>query len=157
MISYGVALVGLLASGVIYLHTAAKYLFVRILRNSPHLQNGSWVHWSIWLGLTFGMATLSFLLAESIPIFNYILSLTGSICFAPLALVLPGWLWLHDFSDQKKKGIKGILAFVFHWFMILLGVFLCVGGTYATVVSIIDAYASGKIGESCFLFLMILC
>ncbi len=80
-IAYGIAIPGLLASGVIYLHTAAKYLFVRILRNSPHLQNGSWIHWSVWLSLTFGLAATSLILAESIPIFNYILSLTGQFGF----------------------------------------------------------------------------
>jgi hypothetical protein len=33
MVAYGIGMVGLIANAVIYLHVAAKYLFVRILRN----------------------------------------------------------------------------------------------------------------------------
>ncbi len=49
MVSYGIALIGLLASAVVYLHLAAKYMFVRVLRNSVHLQSDSLVHWAVWL------------------------------------------------------------------------------------------------------------
>lgn len=49
MISYGIAMVGLLASSVVYLHIAAKYVFVRLLRNSVHLQSNTVMHWAVWL------------------------------------------------------------------------------------------------------------
>lgn len=49
MITYGIGMVGLIASAVIYLHIAAKYVFVRILRDSPHLQSNTAVHWATWL------------------------------------------------------------------------------------------------------------
>jgi hypothetical protein len=147
MISYGIGMIGLIASAVIYLHVAAKYLFVRILRNSAHLQSNSLVHWATWLGLTFGLSFLSFILAEAIPIFNYLLALTGSICFAPLSLILPGFFWLHDFGHYKTGSIGQKGLWIFHWGIVVLGCFLAVAGTYATVQSIIDAYAEGLIGE----------
>lgn len=49
MVSYGIALVGLLASAVVYLHVAAKYLFVRLLRDTRHLQANTITHWTVWL------------------------------------------------------------------------------------------------------------
>lgn len=49
IVSYSIALIGLLASAIVYLHVGAKYLFVRILRNSKHLQDNSITHWSVWL------------------------------------------------------------------------------------------------------------
>lgn len=49
MVAYGIALIGLLASAVVYLHVASKYLFVRMLRNSLHLQSNSVTHWTVWL------------------------------------------------------------------------------------------------------------
>jgi hypothetical protein len=49
MVAYGIALIGLLASAVVYLHVASKYLFVRMLRNSRHLKSNSVTHWTIWL------------------------------------------------------------------------------------------------------------
>jgi hypothetical protein len=68
MVAYGVGLIGLIVSACLYLHVAAKYCFVRILRNSRHLQSNTLVHWATWLGLTFGLSFLAFILAQAIPI-----------------------------------------------------------------------------------------
>jgi hypothetical protein len=45
---------------------------------------------------------LSFILAEFILIFYYLLVLTASICFAPLAIMLLGWFWLYGHPDEKE-------------------------------------------------------
>jgi len=160
MAAYGIAMAGLIASAIIYLHVAAKYLFVRFLRNSPHLQANTFVHWATWLSCTFGLCTLSFILAEAIPIFNYLLSLTSSICYAPLALMIPATFWLSDYRawgpwykgadaggvDGGKRWVR-LMAWWFHVAMFGLGVFMCVAGTYSTIKLIIEAYAAGQIGE----------
>ncbi|OAL04555.1 hypothetical protein IQ06DRAFT_373953 [Phaeosphaeriaceae sp. SRC1lsM3a] len=147
-VAYGVGLIGLMVSGCLYLHVAAKYVFVRILRNSPHLQRNSLVHWGTWLGCTIGLGSLAFILAQAIPIFSFLIALTGSVCFAPLAIMLPGWLWLHDHGDYKN-GVMGKKAvYAGHWVLIAIGAFICVGGTYGVVKSIIAAYDSGLIGSA---------
>lgn len=146
-VTYGIGLIGLIVSGCLYLHVAAKYLFVRILRNSQHLQKNTAVHWITWFSCTCGLGAIAFVLSEAIPIFNYILALTGSICFAPLAIALPGFLWLHDHGSYRTGTPVQKLLYYGHCFLPLLGAFLCVGGTYGTVQLIIDSYASGQVGE----------
>ncbi len=169
MVAYGVGLIGLVVSACLYLHVAAKYCFVRLLRNTHHLQENTLVHWATWLGLTFGLASISvrttlpppldswpspptdsqqFILAEAIPVFNYLLALTGSICFAPIAISLPGWLWIHDHKPWMKGSALQQVAYWLHVALIPLGVFICVGGTYGVVELIIQAYATGLIGKS---------
>ena len=145
--AYAVGFIGLTVSACLYLHVAAKYVFVRILRNSRHLQANTVVHWGTWLGLTFGLCSISFILAEAIPIFNYLIAITGSICFAPLALMLPAYLWMHDHKDWLRGSLFKKIAYVLHFLMLLLGAFLLVGGTYGVVKEIQFAYASGLIGE----------
>lgn len=76
-VSYGVAMVGLLVSACLYLHVAAKYLFVRILRRSVHLQRNTATHWAVWLGCTFGVAAVGFLLGSGVPIFSFLIALSG--------------------------------------------------------------------------------
>ncbi len=147
-VAYGVGLTGLAVSGMLYCHTAAKYLFVRILRNSEHLQKNSWIHWSTWLGSTFSIAVISFLVASGIPIYNYLLALAGSLTFAPLALGLPGYLWIHDNGHYRKGNWWQATVYWLHWAMIVLAVFLTIGGTYGVVQNIIDAYADGTIGSA---------
>ncbi|KAF2763931.1 hypothetical protein EJ03DRAFT_392336 [Teratosphaeria nubilosa] len=146
LVAYGVGLIGLIVSACLYLHVASKYCFVRLLRDSRHLQENTVVHWVTWLSLTFGLATLSFILAEAIPVFNYLISLTGSVCFAPLAIALPGWLWCYDHRHWRRGGAGQQVAFWLHALMILLGIFICVGGTYGVIVEIKQAYADGQIG-----------
>ncbi|TKW55849.1 N amino acid transport system protein [Colletotrichum tanaceti] len=145
-VAYGIGLIGLMVSACIYIHVAAKYLFVRLLRNSVHLQKNSVVHWSIWLACTLGMSVVSFLLASGIPIFNYLLALAGSLTFAPLALGLPGYLWIFDHQHYRQGAWWQIAVYWLNWLMVLLAVFLTIGGTYGVVQNIIDAYANGLIG-----------
>ncbi|KAJ6155536.1 hypothetical protein N7470_006102 [Penicillium chermesinum] len=147
-VAYGIALPGLIVSGCLYVHVAAKYLFVRILRNSRHLQANTAVHWGTWLGCVFAMASISFVLACAIPIFNYVLALVGALCFAPLAITLPGWLWLYSHANYWKGSIVRKTVYVFHVFLLFLGIFLAVGGTYGVIVQINAAYRDGQISSA---------
>lgn len=147
-VSYGIALPGLIVSGCLYVHVAAKYLFVRILRNSRHLQANTAVHWGTWLSCVFGMAAISFILACAIPIFNDVLALVGALCFAPLAITLPGWLWLHSHADYWKGNLLRKGTYVFHVFLLFLGAFMAVGGTYGVIVKINQEYRSGQISSA---------
>jgi hypothetical protein len=147
-IAYGVGLWGLCVSGALYVHVSAKYIFVRILRKSRHLQENTVVHWGTWLGSVAGMAIVSFLIASGVPIFNYLLSLAGSLAFAPLALGLPGWLWIHDHADYYKGTIWQKIMYGLHIILILLSIFLTIGGTYGVIVQINEAYRDGTISSA---------
>ncbi|KAK1772066.1 transmembrane amino acid transporter [Phialemonium atrogriseum] len=147
-VAYGIGMIGLLVSACLYVHVAAKYMFVRFLRNSPHLQKNSVVHWAVWLSCTFTMSVVSFLLASGIPIFNYLLALAGSLTFSPLALGLPGYLWIYDHQHYRRGSLLQRTAYWLNWLMILLAVFLTIGGTYGVIQQIIDAYANGEIASA---------
>ena len=147
-IAYGIGIIGLMVSGALFNHVSAKYIFVRILRDSKHLQANSWVHWSVWLGTLAAINVIGFLIASGVPIFNYLLSLAGSLAFAPLALGLPGWLWLYDHKDYYKGTWLQKFLYGLHVLMILLAAFLCIGGTYGVIVQIMDAYRDGSIDSA---------
>ncbi|RVX74994.1 hypothetical protein B0A52_01271 [Exophiala mesophila] len=148
MVSYGIGLIGLLVSAILFLHVAAKSLFVRILRNTQHLQSNSMTHWAVWIGCIVGLGTIAFLLAQAVPVFNYLLALLGTVCFAPLAMILPGLFWLYDHGAWRTGGLKKAVIYYLHCGMILLGLFFFIGGTYATITVIVDSYRSGGIGSA---------
>ncbi|KAF4420089.1 hypothetical protein F53441_14401 [Fusarium austroafricanum] len=145
-VAYGIGLTGLLVSACLYVHVAAKYLFVRLLRHSEHFQQNTVTHWAVWLGCTTFMSAVSFLIASGIPIFNYLLALAGSLTFSPLALGLPGYLWIYDHQHYRKGKMWQVVVYYLNWLMIALSVFLTIGGTYGVIQNIIDAYAHGLIG-----------
>ncbi|KAK0793461.1 hypothetical protein LTR91_012590 [Friedmanniomyces endolithicus] len=147
-ISYGLALPGLVIGVGIYQHVAAKLLFVRLLRDTRHLQENTIVHWSTWLGANLLLGALGFIIAEAVPILNYLLGLAGSLCFAPFSLIFPALLWMHDFRSYQAGSGAQKAIYGAHALIVLLGLFMVVGGTYGVAVSIKEAYASGMIGKA---------
>jgi hypothetical protein len=98
------------------LQMAAKYLFVRALRGTRHLQDNTVVHWNTWLyvvssllnvdlgltrvycggrGIVLGCVIFSFIIAASIPFFESLVGLIGALFGASLCLVLMGVMWFH--------------------------------------------------------------
>ncbi|KAK6427387.1 hypothetical protein LTR95_015984 [Oleoguttula sp. CCFEE 5521] len=128
-ISYGIALPGLVIGVGIYQHVAAKLVFVWTLRDSKHLQSNSVVHWSTWLGLNLLLGALGFIVAEAVPILNYLLGLAGSLCFAPFSLIFPALLWMYDFRSARSGPAGSKALYGFHVFIVLLGLFMVIGGT----------------------------
>lgn len=145
-VAYGIGIIGLLVSACIWVHTAAKYLFVRFLRKSVHFQKNSVVHWMSWFGCTLAVTIAAFILATAIPIFNYLVALCGSLTFAPLALGLPAYLFIYDHQHYRKGTFWMAVVYYLNWLLIPLAGFLTVGGTYGVIQSVIDAYANGEIG-----------
>lgn len=128
-IAYGIALPSLIVSAGVFNHSNAKYTFVRLLRNSHHLQENTWQHWTLWLGLNIGFGFLAFVIASAIPVFNYILALAGSVCFAPMSLIFPAMMWFWDLGPQHlSTGIKGKAIYGAHILILCIGVFMTVGG-----------------------------
>ncbi|KAL2829306.1 transmembrane amino acid transporter protein-domain-containing protein [Aspergillus pseudoustus] len=148
-VSFGVALAGLLITPGLSLHGAAKYLFVRIMRNSPHFQTNTVTHWAVWLSCTIGLGIVSFIIYEAVPIFNYLLTLTSAICCAPLAIVFPVVFWMYDHKSWRTGGDgQNVLKMAWYYTMIVIGIvgmYICVAGTYVVVVQINDAYRDGTI------------
>lgn len=128
-ISYGFLLPGLIIGVGIYQHVAAKYVFVRILRDSKHLQANTAIHWSTWLSINVVLGILGFVIAESVPILNFLLGLAGSLCFAPFSLVYPALLWMHDFKTYRSGSFGQRAEFGFHAVIFLIGLYMVVGGT----------------------------
>lgn len=128
-ISYGFLLPGLVIGVGIYQHVAAKYVFVRLLRDSKHLQANTAVHWSTWLSINIVLGILGFVVSQAVPILNFLLGLAGSLCFAPFSLVYPALLWMYDFRAYKSGSLGQRAKFAFHGLIVLLGMYMIVGGT----------------------------
>jgi hypothetical protein len=129
IIAYAIAIPGLIAGAMICVHVAGKSLFVRILRNTPHLTSNTKTHWAVWLGCTYGTGLLGWILSEAVPFFGSLVSLIGALGFAPLGIVLPALLWFSMHPNSLHGSIKMKILWVAHAAIIVLGVFTLVAGT----------------------------
>jgi len=69
-----------------HLQLAAKYVFVRLLRGTPHLQSKTATHWITWLGSTLSLGIIAFVVAEAVPFFGTLIGLIGAAAYAPMAV-----------------------------------------------------------------------
>ncbi|TVY36777.1 N amino acid transport system protein [Lachnellula occidentalis] len=145
-VAYGIALPSLIVSAGIFNHTSSKYLFVRMLRNTKHLQSNSLVHWSTWIGCNVSVCLLAFIMAEAIPVFNYILALLAALFLAPMSLICPAFFWMYDHKEYRSGPLSQKVVYGAHILLAALGTFMCIGGTYGAIVSIKNSYVPG----SCF-------
>ncbi|EPE04122.1 neutral amino acid transporter [Ophiostoma piceae UAMH 11346] len=147
-VAFGIAIPGFIMTSTLWVHLAAKFLLVRILRNSEHLQARSLTHWAVWFGSTIGISAISFIIAGAVPFFSYLIGLIGSLCCAPTCLIIPAWMGLYMERKSWRSSRKTMAICGLHIFTVILGSFITIAGTYTTIKSITDAYSEGAVGSA---------
>ncbi|KAF2011825.1 hypothetical protein BU24DRAFT_435348 [Aaosphaeria arxii CBS 175.79] len=146
-ICYGIALPGLLVSTMIICHVPAKIVFVRILRNSKHLSANTVIHWATWLSCTLGTCIIGYIIASTVPSFGTIIGLIGALFGTFITLQIFGAMWLFDnrpgSTVSRKRWIAGACWAIF---IIVVGFFFQIAGTYGSIVEIKALYHVTKQG-----------
>ena len=93
----------IIIAGVIYCHVAAKYIYVRIFRGTKHMSKRTWLSVGSWIGIISILWILGWIIAESIPVFNDLLSLISSL-FA-------SW-FTYGLSGQLAPVVRSVLSFL---------------------------------------------
>ncbi|EXJ95878.1 hypothetical protein A1O1_01003 [Capronia coronata CBS 617.96] len=148
IISYAIAIPGLVAGCVIAIHVAAKSIFVRILRNTPHLTHRTRTHWAVWLSCTYGSGAIGWIICEAIPFYGSLISLVGGVGFGYLGVCVPAVLWMVLNREQRRGTTLQKCLWYSHIAMLILGFFIVIGGAYANIVSIINQYSAGQVGSA---------
>lgn len=148
IIAYAVALPGLVAVGMICVHVPAKSIFVRALRGTRHLTENTATHWTVWIACTIACGLVGWLLAEAIPFFTSLVSLIGSLGFGPLGVCLPPFLWFSLHRGYRTGSVREQMLWWFHVGILILGLFLSIGGTYANISNIVDQFRAGHVGSA---------
>ncbi|KZV69479.1 hypothetical protein PENSPDRAFT_633005 [Peniophora sp. CONT] len=149
-ITFAIGMVNFLIAGALYAHTAAKILFMRIFRGTPHIHSHTILGWAVWATLCFAAVAVAFVLAAAVPIFSDLTGIAASLFAAWFTYGIAGFFWLHDayylgdrMRELKRRRIGTILALL----TILAGTFICIAGTYVSIKLIVDAYKTGAVGK----------
>ncbi|KIK98803.1 hypothetical protein PAXRUDRAFT_637401 [Paxillus rubicundulus Ve08.2h10] len=134
----------------VYVHTAAKLVFVQLFRHSHHLHSHTVLGWTVWTSLCFIGVVVGVVLAIAVPIFLYLIGIAAALFAAWYTYGLAGFFWLSDtyrlkggMDAIKRRPIGAALAVL----TILAGASICVAGTYIFVKLIAESYASGLVGK----------
>jgi hypothetical protein len=74
-VAYGLAIPTVVIAGVVFGHVACKYIYVRIFRGSAHMHQNSFLAIGTWVAIALSVWVVAWVIAESIPVFNELLSL----------------------------------------------------------------------------------
>lgn len=103
------------------------------------------MHWATWIGCVFGTAIIAYCIASGIPAFGGLVSLMGAVfgtlmCFQPM-----GAMWFYDNWNAPNRGtLRWKLMVGWASFVIIIGTFLMVAGTYGSVLGLIDIFKTSN-------------
>ncbi|EME77733.1 uncharacterized protein MYCFIDRAFT_45761 [Pseudocercospora fijiensis CIRAD86] len=142
-VAYGIALPTILIAGVIYAHVAAKYIYVRIFQGTKQMSTTTFLAVGTWVGIIAVLWVVAWVIAESIPVFNDLLSLISSLFASWFTYGLSGTLWLFINRGQWFKNRRKSSLTVANTMIFLLGAAICGIGLYASGKAIKEDSGSG--------------
>ena len=120
-IAYGVAIPTIVIAGVINGHVAAKYIYVRLFRDTKHIRSNSSYSWSVWILITLVLWIVAWIIAEAIPVFNDLLGLISALFASWFTYGLSGVFWLFMNHGKYRKTRKKMFLTVLNSLTFLMG------------------------------------
>lgn len=133
---WGIALPTIVIAGVIYGHVAAKYVFGRILGRTKHFTQRTMLGNVAWVLVSLSIWLLAFVISQSIPVFNSLLSLICALFASWFSYGIPGLMWLFLYRDEWFKDWKMMVGLASNIFLVIVGTMLCALGLWSTVASL---------------------
>ena len=148
-VAFGVALLVIFISGSINSTTAGRYILERTCKTSPIRDVNTRRGWLVWISLIAGLTVVAWLIAEAIPFFNGLLGIISSLFSSGFTFYFPALFWFYLIREGSwYRGWRNISFSVLNALMLVIGLFVLVGGTYANILSIMDEYAFGNVGSA---------
>ncbi|PLB48467.1 hypothetical protein P170DRAFT_477083 [Aspergillus steynii IBT 23096] len=135
-VCYGLAIPTVIIAGVIFGHVAAKYIFVRLFRGSEHMHSRTFIGVGSWLGIGVGVWIIAWVVAESIPVFNDMLSLISSLFGSFFSYGIPAALWLYMNKGQYGESLRKCLLTACNLVILAIACGMCGMGLYVSGRSI---------------------
>ncbi|KAH3908963.1 hypothetical protein HBH56_166120 [Parastagonospora nodorum] len=142
-VAYGILFPTLLGTSLVFGHTSIKFIFVEVLRMlniEQEYDRNTKRTWAIWVGIGTTFWVLAFILANAIPIFDSILSISSALFVAWFTFGISGVMWLYLNWDVQFKGWKKTLLAILNWFIILITLFMNGAGLWAAIDQLMATY-----------------
>ncbi|RKF57349.1 N amino acid transport system protein [Erysiphe neolycopersici] len=146
-VAFGVALPVIFISGSINTTVVARYIHGRMYANSPNRHINTKQGWITWIITVSIIILTGWLIAESIPFFDDLLSITSSLLISGFTFYFPAWMWFKLVRKGSCFSGKNILLTIINTIVLIIGLIVFFGGTYASIQDILNKYAEGHIGK----------
>jgi hypothetical protein len=137
-VAFGVALPVIFISGSINSTVIARYLHGRLFRNSIIRFVNTPKGWATWLGLILTITVVAFIIAEAIPFFSDLLSISSSLFISGFTFYFPALMWFKLLKKGKWNSKENLPSSILNAFCFIIGIVVLVCGTYASVDDIVS-------------------
>ncbi|KAL4866979.1 hypothetical protein BDV12DRAFT_172146 [Aspergillus spectabilis] len=144
-IAFGVALPVIFISGSINTVVAGRVVHGRIFKDSPIRFINTTMGWVTWLALIAVGTVIAFIIAEVIPFFNDLLSISSSLFISGFTFYLPALMWFMLIREGPWNSRKNLALGALNVCCLLIGLVTLVAGTYSSIKDIIDKYNEGTV------------
>jgi hypothetical protein len=137
--------------GVLYASVSARFVFFRIFEGSRHKSSHTVIGWASWAGILAATWVGAFIIAEVIPFFADLLALMSSLFDSFFGWIFWGMAYLrmrhvdHGKRFYTVRGWRGWVGAAMNVFIIAVGFFFLIAGTYASVQQIRLDYKAGVV------------
>ncbi|KAF7592255.1 hypothetical protein BBP40_000457 [Aspergillus hancockii] len=143
-VAYGIAIPTVIIAGVIYGHVACKYIYVRIFRGSDHMHQKSFLAVGTWIGIALALWVIAWVIAESIPVFNDLLSLISALFGSWFSYGFPAIFWLVMNKGVWFSSPRKIFLTIVNVIILGIACAICGLGLYVSGKSIHDNSSSSS-------------
>ncbi|TPX12839.1 uncharacterized protein E0L32_006719 [Thyridium curvatum] len=143
-IAFGIGLPVIFISGSINTTVVARYIHGRVFKGSVIRYINTPMGWATWLGLCTAVTIVAWIIAEAIPFFSDLLSISSSLFISGFTFYFPALFWFLLIKEGKWYERKNLLLSVVNGIVFLIGMVVLVGGTYASIKDIVSFELSPK-------------
>lgn len=149
-VAFGVALPVIFISGSINTTVVARYLHGRLFEDSVTRFINTPKGWLSWLGMVFTITIIAWAIAEAIPFFSDLLSISSSLFVSGFSFYLPAIMWFVLLRKGKWYAKENIIKSIANALIFLIGLIVLVGGLYASAEDIVRSPRFYYLMESIF-------
>ncbi|RYP13929.1 hypothetical protein DL767_010521 [Monosporascus sp. MG133] len=137
-VAFGIGLPVIFISGSINTTVAARYIHGRMFRNSVTRYINTPKGWITWLVLITVITIIAWVIAEAIPFFSDLLSISSSLFISGFTFYFPAIMWFVLVKQGAWYERHNWLKSAANAFIFLIGMMVLVGGTYASIDDIVS-------------------
>lgn len=137
-VTFGVALPVIFISGSICTTVLGRLIHLRLFRDSNIRFVNTKMGWVTWVSLVTFITVLAFIIAEVIPFFNNLISISSSLFITGFAFYLPAIMWFKLLREGEWTSAKNLILALVNICVFLIGIAVLVLGTYSSVYDIVS-------------------
>ncbi|KAJ2994518.1 hypothetical protein NUW58_g1538 [Xylaria curta] len=144
-IAFGVALPVIFISGSINATVIGRFIHGRVYRDSVTRFINTPKGWITWILLITAITIVAWIIAEAIPFFEDLLSISSSLFISGFTFYFPAMMWFMLIRQGSPFSSKNLMLTALNALCFIIGLVILIGGTYASIKDIMHRYTTGEV------------